>query len=175
MGLFDKKYCDICGSKIGLLGNRKLEDGNMCKDCASAISPWLTDRRRTTVAEMKEHLASREANKAKIQAFRPTETYGNTEHPYLIYDSSSTAWTLVRVDEAVKNSKLRAGSADYYGGESNGDILMEVEYQVSYMLADNTSFTKNSNQYYIKEAALSYHDQAVYDYFKKTFPDLFED
>ena len=30
MGLFEKKYCDICGEKIGLLGNRKLEDGNMC-------------------------------------------------------------------------------------------------------------------------------------------------
>ena len=25
MGLFEKKYCDICGEKIGLLGNRKLE------------------------------------------------------------------------------------------------------------------------------------------------------
>ena len=24
MGLFDKKICDICGEKIGLLGNRKL-------------------------------------------------------------------------------------------------------------------------------------------------------
>lgn len=23
MGLFDKKYCDICGEKIGLLGNRQ--------------------------------------------------------------------------------------------------------------------------------------------------------
>ena len=30
MGLFDKKYCDICGEKIGLLGNRKLEDGQSC-------------------------------------------------------------------------------------------------------------------------------------------------
>ena len=34
MGLFDKKYCDVCGAKIGFLGNRKLEDGNLCKDCA---------------------------------------------------------------------------------------------------------------------------------------------
>ena len=34
MGLFDKKICDICGEKIGLLGNRKLDDGNLCKDCA---------------------------------------------------------------------------------------------------------------------------------------------
>ena len=30
MGLFDKKICDICGEKIGLLGNRKLDDGNLC-------------------------------------------------------------------------------------------------------------------------------------------------
>ena len=41
MGLFDKKFCDICGDKIGLLGNRKLEDGNMCKDCAKKLSPFF--------------------------------------------------------------------------------------------------------------------------------------
>lgn len=34
MGLFDKKNCDICGEKIGILGNRKLDNGNLCKKCA---------------------------------------------------------------------------------------------------------------------------------------------
>ena len=29
MGLFDKKYCDICGEKICLLFNRKLDNGNL--------------------------------------------------------------------------------------------------------------------------------------------------
>ena len=60
MGLFDKKICDICGDKIGLLGNRKLEDGNMCKNCAKKMSPWLTGRKGYSVAEMKEHLQYRE-------------------------------------------------------------------------------------------------------------------
>ena len=41
MGLFDKKYCDVCGEKIGLLGNRKLEDGNLCKNCARKLSPLV--------------------------------------------------------------------------------------------------------------------------------------
>ena len=41
MGLFDKKYCDICGDKIGLLGNRKLENGNLCKNCAKKLSPSI--------------------------------------------------------------------------------------------------------------------------------------
>ena len=57
MGLFDKKYCDICGEKIGLLGNRKLEDGNLCKDCAKQLSPWFSDRRRSTVEDIKRQLA----------------------------------------------------------------------------------------------------------------------
>ena len=56
MGLFDKKICDICGEKIGLLGNRKLDDGNLCKDCAKKLSPWFEDRRHSTVAVSYTHL-----------------------------------------------------------------------------------------------------------------------
>ena len=56
MGLFDKKYCDICGEKIGLLGNRKLENGNLCKNCARKLSPWFSDRRNSTVEEIKAQL-----------------------------------------------------------------------------------------------------------------------
>ena len=77
MGLFDKKFCDICGSKIGLLGNKKLEDGNMCKDCQKLLSPWFSDRRHSTVEEIKQQLAYREANKAKVEAFIVTRTRGN--------------------------------------------------------------------------------------------------
>ena len=87
MGLFDKKYCDICGDKIGLLGNRKLEDGNMCKDCAKLISPWLTGRKGYTVEEMKEHLAYREENKEKVQAFSATKVLGLETKVYIDEDN----------------------------------------------------------------------------------------
>ncbi len=76
MGLFDKKFCDICGEKIGLLGNRKLEDGNLCKECASKLSPWFNERRHSTLAEIKDQLAYREANKAAVDAFHTTRTLG---------------------------------------------------------------------------------------------------
>ena len=77
MGLFDKKYCDVCGNKIGLLGNRKLEDGNLCKDCAAKLSPFFSDRRHSTLEEIKEQLAYREANKEKVAAFVPTRTFSS--------------------------------------------------------------------------------------------------
>jgi ribosomal protein L32 len=76
MGLFDKKYCDICGEKIGLLGNRKLENGNLCKNCAKKLSPWFSDRRSSTVDEIKAQLAYREENKEKVAAFHTTGTFG---------------------------------------------------------------------------------------------------
>ena len=76
MALFEKKFCDICGNKIGVLGNRKLEDGNLCKDCASLLSPFFSERRRSTVEDIKAHLAYREANKAAVSAFRATRTLG---------------------------------------------------------------------------------------------------
>lgn len=76
MGLFDKKYCDICGDKIGLLGNRKLEDGNLCKNCAAKLSPWFSERRQSTVAQIREQLSYREANQAEVEAFHVTNTIG---------------------------------------------------------------------------------------------------
>ncbi len=98
MGLFDKKFCDICGDKIGLLGNRKLEDGNMCKNCAAKLSPFTTDRRRTTLSEIKDHLAYREANKAEVAKFNVTRTFGDRMKVMLDEDArkfivtSSSRW-----------------------------------------------------------------------------------
>ena len=96
MGLFDKKYCDICGEKIGLLGNRKLEDGNLCKDCAKKLSPWFSDRRNSTVEEIKEQLAYREENAAKVEAFHTTRTLGESMKVLLDEDAGRFMVTKAR-------------------------------------------------------------------------------
>lgn len=81
MGLFDKifqkKECSVCGGEIGLLGNRKLEDGNLCKNCASQLSPWFSDRRNSTVEEIKAQLAYREENKKEVAQFNVTRSIGD--------------------------------------------------------------------------------------------------
>lgn len=74
--MFEKKSCDICGGEIGLLGNRKLEDGNLCKDCGSKLSPWFSDRRRSTVSQIQEQLTWREQNVERVASFNPTRTLG---------------------------------------------------------------------------------------------------
>lgn len=82
--MFEKKECDVCGGEIGILGNRKLEDGNLCKECAKKLSPWFEERRRSTVENIKKQLAYREANKEKVQAFQVTREFaGDSYHVYV--------------------------------------------------------------------------------------------
>ncbi len=94
MGFFDKKYCDVCGEKIGLLGNRKLEDGNLCKDCAKQLSPFFDDRRNSTVEEIKAQLAYREQNKQKVAEFNPTKVIGSSA--LICIDEDKQQWLFTR-------------------------------------------------------------------------------
>lgn len=92
MGFFAKKNCDICGSKIGLLGNKKLDDGNMCKDCAKKLSIWFSDRRSTSVSEINDQLAYRKENEARVSNFVVNQKLGvdtmilvdNSTHSFLV-------------------------------------------------------------------------------------------
>ena len=81
--LFEKKECSVCGGEIGLLGNRKLEDGNLCKNCARKLSPWFEDRRESTVDQIKEQLAYREANERELANFRVSRILGDFYKMYI--------------------------------------------------------------------------------------------
>ena len=105
MGLFGKlfdKQCSICGNEIGLLGNRKLEDGNMCKECAAKLSPWFSDRRNSTVAEIEEQLAYREENKKAVEKFNVTLSLG-TDMKVLI-DEDAEKFMVTRARN-IKNER----------------------------------------------------------------------
>ena len=106
MALFDKKNCAICGAKIGLVGNRKLDDGNLCKDCAAKLSPWFSERRNSTVAQIEEQLIYRENNQAMVEAFQTTRSIGQN--------------TKVLIDENAEKFIVSRGRSL---GQENPDVL----------------------------------------------------
>lgn len=81
--LFEKKVCSICGGDIGLLGNRKLADGNCCKKCAGKLSPWFEDRRESTAEQIRDQLAYRARNAEDLKSFDVSTVIGEYEKMYI--------------------------------------------------------------------------------------------
>lgn len=127
--LFEKKQCSVCGGEIGLLSNRKLEDGNLCKSCAKKLSPWFEERRHSTVVEIEQQLAYREENRAKAAQFSVSRSIGkgwkvffDEGHRWLsvtkarnlaeanpdILDYSAVTGCRMNIDE-TRNEELRDG------------------------------------------------------------------
>ena len=117
--LFEKKVCSICGGEIKLLGNRKLEDGNMCKTCANKLSYWFDERRHSTVEQINQQLAYREANKAEVAAFNTTRVFG--EDTRIMLDEDAGKFMVVRTK---KTSEIAEENPDVIAfGDVTGCVL----------------------------------------------------
>ncbi len=163
MGLFDKKYCDICGKEIRFLGNKKLDDGNMCKDCASKLSPWFSGRRHTSVAAIKEQLAYREQNQKKLAQFSPSKIIGSRYKVYIDENrkqflvSSSSNWRnnnpdIINISD-VRDVKITIDEDqdEIYDKDENGKSISfdppkyEYEYKFSVDIDVNNKFFDDLN------------------------------
>lgn len=113
--LFDKKECSICGGEIGLLGNRKLEDGNLCKECAKKLSPWFDDRRHSTVEQIGQQLEYREANRALVEQFCVTRTLG--EDMKLLIDEDAGKFMVTSASRLAEANPDVLSFADVTGCE----------------------------------------------------------
>ncbi len=110
------------------------------------------------------------------------ETYDDASAdatPYVLYDSSSTTWYIIRIDEAVKANKLVKDGSNYYDkvdakNRAGSETANQIVWEIAGLLGDSDTYKKAANQHYVEEAAISYHDDTVYSYFEKTFPDLFD-
>ncbi|MBQ1307758.1 MAG: DUF4428 domain-containing protein [Erysipelotrichaceae bacterium] len=120
MGLFDKKVCDICGKEIKFLGNRKLDDGNMCKDCAAKLSPWFTGRKRTSVDAIKEQLKYREENQKKLASFNPTRIVG--DHYKFYIDEPNRCFVV-----SYLNTKWKEANPDLIRFSDVRNMSVEIE------------------------------------------------
>ena len=136
MGLFEKKYCDVCGEKIGLLGNRKLEDGNICSKCAGKLSPFFKGRKKSTLEEIKAQLAYREQNRQNLNYFNATRVLGNDTKVYI--DDSQGKFVVSR------KSDYRTENADIIDISQVSNARYEVEEHKSEIFREDSEGNRKS-------------------------------
>lgn len=94
--LFEKRYCTFCGEELSLLGNHKLADGLLCKNCARDLSEWFRLRTDQTVDYIRGQLEYRARNKEAVAAFHATRVLGDDTKIILDEDAGKFMVTRAR-------------------------------------------------------------------------------
>ncbi len=119
--------------------------------------------------------------KVKDQYFlrNTTRIKGNPVENDLLFESDGTYY-IVLVEDAVRSKNL--DKKNYIKGDkSDAEFADELEKLETYiseivqMVANNDTYKTLSKKHWLAEMNIKYHDQVVYDYFKNSFPELFED
>lgn len=123
MGLFDKKFCDICGDKVNMLTQQKLSDGYLCSDCKHKLGSFTSGWKQRTVDDVKRHLELREQNKQKYQQFNCSATAGGSNSSIQV--DFNNRWFIF----AINNRDYKSGNPQIFDFSQLQDFWLEQEYR----------------------------------------------
>ncbi|MDD5946385.1 MAG: DUF4428 domain-containing protein [Oscillospiraceae bacterium] len=123
MGLFEKKFCDICGDKVNMLTQQKLSDGYLCSDCKHKLGSFTSGWKQRTVDDVKRHLELREQNKQKYQQFNCSATAGGSNSSIQV--DFSNRWFIF----AISNRDYKSGNPQVFDFSQLQDFWLEQEYR----------------------------------------------
>ncbi len=123
MGLFDKKYCDICGEKVNMLTQKKLFDGLLCSDCKHKLGAFTSGWKQRTVQDVKNHFEQREQNKQKYQQFNCTTMAGGRNNA--LQADFNHGWFIFAID----NRDFRGGNPQVFDFSQLQDFWIEQDYR----------------------------------------------
>ena len=90
----------------------------------------------------------------------------------IFYDSSTTAYYLVQINEVVTTGVLAKNSDDT---EEQLAYKKRLVKEVSYLMVDQSSYKTDSVVYFLKDLDIEFNNESFYEYMKTTYPALFEE
>ena len=123
MGLFDKKFCDICGEKVNMLTQQKLSDGLLCSDCKHKLCSFTSGWKQRTVDDAKRHLELREQNRQKYQQFNCSATAGGSNSSIQV--DINNRWFIFDIN----NRDNKNGNPQILDFSQLQDFWLEQEYR----------------------------------------------
>ena len=123
MGLFDKKFCDICGEKVNMLTQQKLSDGYLCSDCKHKLGSFTSGWKQRNVEDVKKHLELRKQNKQKYQQFSCSATAGGRNSSIQV--DFNNRWFIFAID----NRDYKSGNPQVFDFSQLQDFWMEQEFR----------------------------------------------
>jgi len=97
---------------------------------------------------------------------------------FLLYDASSSTYYIIQIEEAVNTTKLNKSETsttnyDALHPETEGYRAM-IAQEVAKVLGTRDANRTSAFTHYLNEYAIVFHDQDIWDYFKTSFPDVYD-
>ena len=102
-----------------------------------------------------------------------TRIKGNPVQNDILFENDGSYY-IVLVEDAIRSKNL---NKENYKDASSAELDTLETYinEIVQLVADNDTYKTLSKKHWLEEMNIKYHDQKIYDYFKSSFPELFED
>ena len=98
---------------------------------------------------------------------------GNPVESDILFESDGTYY-IVLVQDAIRSKNLNKANYEK-ATAAEFDKLETYINEIVQLVADNDTYQTLSKKHWIEKMNIKYHDTVVYNYFKESFPELFED
>jgi len=99
---------------------------------------------------------------------------------FVWYDSGTKKYYIVEIEQAVSASKLTISDTSddnydalYPDNDKGWNMMEEFAHDICDKLTESSTYETQSNNYWLKYASITYHDDKIYNYFKENYPDIF--
>ena len=98
----------------------------------------------------------------------------DNKNDILHYDSGSSAYYIIQIEEASSSSKLSQKSDHSYAELRGKNVMEEIVNEITKVVGTGESYSTLATKYFLEKMEIEYHDDVVYDYFNENYPELFE-
>ena len=98
----------------------------------------------------------------------------DNKNDVLHYDSGTSTYYVVQIEEAASSSKLSKKSANSYTELRGKGAMEEIVNEITKVVGTGESYSTLATKYFLKKMNIEYHDDVIYNYFKENYPELFE-
>lgn len=132
---------------------------------------YVTDEKDGSVATPKTSDYVR--NIHGVNYLIPENAQQGDERDFLLFDSASSTYFIVQIDEAVNTTKMTTDADSTKNYTALGKDIDEIAGKVAKVLGAKDANKTTAMTFFLEQAGIVFHDQDIVSYFETTYPDIY--
>ncbi len=101
----------------------------------------------------------------------PENAQQGDDRDFLLFDSASSTYYIVQIEEAVNTTKMTVDSSKNY--TTLGKDINEIAGKVAKVLGEKDANKTTAMTFFLEQAGIVFHDEDIVAYFEENYPDIY--